>query len=98
MAPSTGGVAVVVALVFLCTIMIRFAKESLHSNRAGNTQRAVLPSHYNVERYMTSAEKVPGLCPNCGANNSPEYKYCSECGEQVGRGEKRRDYLHSWDQ
>jgi hypothetical protein len=83
MLPPTGGIAVALVLAFLCTITALSVGYALYSDGSKNTQ-PVLPSHYDIERYVTRAESVPGLCQNGGVKNDPGYEYCSECGEKVG--------------
>jgi len=96
---SPAGVAIVVfAVVVLCTLTAVFATALTDSNHGETRQKAVLPSYYDVERYVIDADRVPGLCPNCGAENGVEYNYCSECGESIGRSQKRRTYPDSLDQ
>lgn len=48
-------------------------------------ERPVLPAHYS-SLLETDPTRYPGLCPDCGAENTPGYNFCRECGEQLPGG------------
>jgi len=48
-------------------------------------ERPVLPSQYSSLLHVDRS-RYPGLCTNCGTENTPGYNFCSECGETLTGG------------
>lgn len=52
-------------------------------------ERPVLPAHYS-SLLEWDRSRYPGLCSSCGAENTPGYRFCKECGEPLPTGTQSR--------
>lgn len=68
--------ALVVAVV-IATLLVVIFRGSGNERRS----RPVLPSHYDVERYVVQYD--PARCEGCGERNDPQYQFCKACARSL---------------
>jgi len=45
--------------------------------------REALPTDYSPVVGRPRPERIPGRCPDCGADNDSDYEFCRECGSKL---------------
>jgi len=74
-------VLIVGAVLFVSPLLLAvFLGLKADSPRQG---REALPTDYSPVVGRPRPERIPGRCPDCGADNDSDYEFCRECGSRL---------------
>jgi sec-independent protein translocase protein TatA len=86
LAPGVLGLGVPELLIILVVLLLIFGATRL-ADIGGSLGKGIREFRRNVRdseaaEAQSKAETSP-VCPNCGADNDPQAKFCAECGTEL---------------